>query len=550
MLNPAPHRTRGRARGKALTTLGLIAALSLAATQPAAAAFTTLVVVGDAQSATAATLFRVSNAEGSRGPGGEAHVSWLEPSTRLDVEPNYLITRSIDGVEEALGIVPDHSSGSARITDDLTVSATVDGLAASTVSSGTVFSCAVAAGNGYCWGRGSSGQLGNGSLGPGLETTEPVAVTGALSGKTITMLNAGYTHACAVADAAAYCWGHGGFGKLGNASGLNQASPVAVSTQPGALQGKTVTAIDAGENHTCAVASGAVYCWGYAALGQLGNNSSTQSNVPVQVDVSGVLNGLTVTAIALGAAHSCAIADGDVYCWGSGGHGQLGNGDTADSSVPVAVDSSAWGETPVDAIGAGHRHTCAIAGGSAYCWGNGGRGQLGNSGYANSPTPVAVNTTNVPGGAPFSAITGGASSTCAIAGERAYCWGLNVSYGQLGWVGGSTSSIPVPVDASAALAGKTITSIGTGYTHSCVVGSQTPYCWGQSLGDGGATAGPLARIVPGVFASFTCATNWLLVDTDRCAPGEDAIVQYEIDYTKAGWSPGSTTLVTTSWETP
>src|SRR5690606_14942183 len=137
----------------------------------------------------------------------------------------------------------------------------------------------------------------------------------------------------------AYCWGGGASGQLGNGDTNNSSVPVAVSTS-GVLASKTVTAISAGGGHTCAVADGQVYCWGYGWDGQLGNGDTNNSSVPVAVSTSGVLASTTVTAISAGAGHAAVPADGQAYCWGGGGGGQLGNGDTNNSSVPVAVSTS------------------------------------------------------------------------------------------------------------------------------------------------------------------------------------------------------------------
>ena len=120
----------------------------------------------------------------------------------------------------------------------------------------------------------------------------------------------------------AFAWGSNNYGPteggpIGNGTTTNSDVPVAVDTS-GALNGKTVTHISAGYQHTCAVTSdGGAYCWGWNSDGQLGNGSTTNSDVPSAVDTSGVLNGKTVTEISAGQYHTCAIAsDGNAYCWG------------------------------------------------------------------------------------------------------------------------------------------------------------------------------------------------------------------------------------------
>ena len=101
--------------------------------------------------------------------------------------------------------------------------------------------------------------------------------------------------------------------------------PVAVDASGPPLTGKTVTAISAGSFTRVRWPSGKAYCWGYNDEGQLGNNTTTDSSVPVAVDTSGVLAGATVTAITAGYGHTCAVADGKAYCWGDNHAGQLGN---------------------------------------------------------------------------------------------------------------------------------------------------------------------------------------------------------------------------------
>lgn len=152
---------------------------------------------------------------------------------------------------------------------------------------------------------------------------------------------------------------------------------------------------------------------------------------------------------------NCSLSDdGRAYCWGANPNGQLGNGSTADSSVPVAVDRSGVLKGVALArisayVGAdnGHGHTCAVStGGQAYCWGNNVAGQLGNGSTKNSSVPVAVNAVGVLNGVALRDISAGDDHTCALSVDgRAYCWG----YGVNGHVGdGTTTQQASPVDVT------------------------------------------------------------------------------------------------------
>ena len=142
-----------------------------------------------------------------------------------------------------------------------------------------------------------------------------------------TTIAAGTDHSCMISRGMAYCWGNNAFGQLGNTSIATQSSvPVPVDTS-GVLAGKTLTQITAGDGFTCALDStGAAYCWGYNNSGQLGNNSTTNSPVPVAVmSPSKTLPGLTFTQITAGQYFMCGLDNtGAAYCWGANGSGQLG----------------------------------------------------------------------------------------------------------------------------------------------------------------------------------------------------------------------------------
>ena len=343
----------------------------------------------------------------------------------------------------------------------------------------------------YGWGDNSYGQLGNNSS---TDSHVPVAVdmSGVLSGKTITAVAAGTYHTVGLAsDGAVYAWGYNTNGQLGNNSTSHSHVPVAVDMS-GVLSGKTITAVGAGYGHSVALASdGTLYAWGQGFYGQLGNNSSTDSHVPVAVDMSGVLSGKTITALATGQYHTVALAsDGMVYTWGWNDYGQLGDNSTTQRNTPVAVDISGVisGKT-ITAIAAGVNHSVALASdGTLYAWGYNNKGQLGNNSTTDSHVPVAVDMSGILSGKTITSITAGYRHSVALASDgTVYAWGQNYN-GQLGNNSTTDSHVPVAVYTSGVLSGKTITEVSAGPYHTVALASDgTVYTWGKNadgqLGD-------------------------------------------------------------------
>ena len=264
------------------------------------------------------------------------------------------------------------------------------GEAGTQISIGNEYSCALTQdGTVACWGRNEHGQLGNGTT---TNSSVPVAVTGgALAGKIVTHIATSAWHSCALTqDGTVACWGGNDYGQLGDGITTNSSVPVAVTG--GALAGKIVTHIAIGYFHSCALTSdGVVVCWGRNDYGQLGDGTTSSSSAPVAV-TGGVLTGKTITGIAIGAWHSCALtSDGVVVCWGYNGYGQLGDGTTSSSSAPVAVTGGVLAGKMVTRFAAGSVHSCALTSdGVVACWGANFYGTLGDGTTNNSSVPVAM----------------------------------------------------------------------------------------------------------------------------------------------------------------
>jgi len=301
--------------------------------------------------------------------------------------------------------------------------------------------CALADGNVYCWGDNSRGQLGDGT---NTNRTAPVQVGGLLSGKDVTAIAAGAGHTCAVAGGAAYCWGSDVSGQLGDnrlGAANNSSQPVAVLSS-GVLSGLSVTAVTAGEAHTCVVAAGEAYCWGYAAFGQLGNNSTNLSAVAVPVDAPWAPSA-SLTSLSAGQYFTCVSAASKAYCWGEGASGQLGNSASSNRSTPVAVTASGVLSGAVTQVTAGSNHACALAGGQAFCWGSNGSGRLGNSSTTSTNQPVAVAAITAPTCSSGAALI--TPNTCSLKPSTTYYYRVKFTVdGKIstpsGWIPIKTSS--------------------------------------------------------------------------------------------------------------
>ncbi len=290
-------------------------------------------------------------------------------------------------------------------------------------------------------------------------------------------LDLGINHGCALtASGVAYCWGANSNGKIGNpAATLTSGIPITVKDSSGADSALRFSSISAGRDHTCALTTdGTAYCWGDNSNGQGGNNLPLSSNPsPRLVDST-----LKFSSISAGAFHTCAVqTDGTAYCWGLGSNGRLGNGTTTYKDVPTLVS----GGFKFSSISAGKFHTCAVkTDGVAYCWGDNTDFQLGDFGPNQTLTPNLVkNDLGDPSALRFSSISAETEHTCGLTTAGvAYCWGDGAA-GQLG-TGGIFSFSPATVNDSFGNPNPLrFSSISAGVVHTCgLTTAGVAYCWG------------------------------------------------------------------------
>jgi len=254
-----------------------------------------------------------------------------------------------------------------------------------------------------------------------------VAVAAGVSGS----ITSGGDHTVALlSNGTVMTWGDNTYGQLGDDSTDDSDVPVAVDGITNAV------AVAAGGFHTVALLSdGTIKAWGRNNCGQLGDNSNTDSDTPVTV--TGITNAV---AIAAGGLHTLAVLDdGTVKAWGFDLYGQLGDDfPEVDKKAPVSVDGIT---TAVD-VAAGKSHSIAVLSDNKLkAWGNNYDFQIGSGGFAdNYPLPVSVSGISTAA----KAAGGETHSACLLDDGTVKTWGNN-SYGVLGDGGHDSSNVPVSV---------------------------------------------------------------------------------------------------------
>ena len=217
---------------------------------------------------------------------------------------------------------------------------------------------------------------------------------------------------------AAWCWGENSVGQCGDNSVVDRKRSVAV------VGGHSFTKVQAGDRFSVGLKgdSGEVWAWGYNSSGQLGDDTTGNKSSPIQVVGNHSFNDIIV-----GWSHTLALksASGEVWVWGLNNYGQLGNLTTDNKSSPTLVVGN---HTFIELAG-GMEHSLALkANGGAWAWGLNTSGQLGDNSIIGKSSPVLV-----VGSHSFDKITAGQFYSAARKDSdgSAWSWG-DGKQGQLG----------------------------------------------------------------------------------------------------------------------
>jgi alpha-tubulin suppressor-like RCC1 family protein len=281
----------------------------------------------------------------------------------------------------------DHGQLGNGTTDPSASPLRVDTLGSSvrTVAVGGSDSCAILDdGTLYCWGNNSSGTIGDATS---TDRHEPVQVPG-LPGK-VTQVATRFSTCAVVADGSLWCWGENDNGLLGVPTtdpGYNMGQAWTRSPARVTALGEVLSVVEAGSFRCALKKDASISCWGDNAFGQLGRPLPGVSDKPLQVDALGK----NVAQVAVGGSHACAVkTDRTLWCWGGTGWGEVGvKTQSAEQDSPVQIAGIG---AHLVAVGAGVDYTCALADdGTVWCWGHNDHGQLGNGTTKDSVLPVKV----------------------------------------------------------------------------------------------------------------------------------------------------------------
>jgi alpha-tubulin suppressor-like RCC1 family protein len=432
---------------------------------------------------------------------------------------------------------------------DVDTGGSLKGKAISAIDANYANACALAEGRVYCWGDNAYGQLGTGTQ-TDANAPVPVNTDGVLNGRTVTKVSVGRNYACALADGRLFCWGNNLSGQLGDGTALNlRLLPVAMA--PSGLDQTRITDVTTSDGFTCVLADGAPYCWGANTFGQLGDDTTNDRLIPQKVVTQGALLGKTIRSVQAGQFSVCALANDGIYCWGRNNSGQVGDGTfVTPRKVPT---KTATIPGTISELSLGYESACALADGKAYCWGGNSFGQLADGSQVNRNVPTGV--TGSVAGRTVTDISLGDLGGCALVDFQAHCWGNN----QNGVLGTGLPQTPLKstavVPSSGLSAGKPLRSLATGNNFTVALSATVPASpaalslaaspasvsatWATPQDDGGS---PVSGYTASVAGGPSCTTAATACELAGLRPGQ--LVTVSVTATNAiGVSPAATAQV-------
>ena len=254
-----------------------------------------------------------------------------------------------------------------------------------------------------------------------------------------------------------YTWGSNSYGQLGNGSETTTYTsvPICISeVEDSPLKGKNIVDIYGGGSTMIAKDSnGKLYSWGYN-YGRLGNGTTDDSSMPICIsDIEGsTLKGKNIVDVYYNTYKMIAKdSNGKLYSWGDNDYGQLGDGTTTDSSMPICIsdieNSPLKGKNIVDVYSDGYRIIAKDSNGKLYSWGDNFDGQLGNGTTANSSMPICISdieNSPLKGKNIVNIYWYGSAIIAKDSDGKLYSWGRN-NFGQLGNGTGTTENSSMPI---------------------------------------------------------------------------------------------------------
>lgn len=374
-------------------------------------------------------------------------------------------------------------------------------------SAGTGFACALDSQDLlWCWGANDHHQLAAAELDIVPRATQ-------IGTRRWDSISTGGGHICGLRDGHLACWGRNDHGQVSDLVAGDVTEPLEIAAPNQAAWSYVV----AGYNDTCAIAAGALYCWGAGDTGQLGNGSTNDIGTPtavltdltdwVAVDTGSGRYYYSITGMREPWAHTCAISQSaGLFCWGRNYYGELGDGTRTDSNVPVAVTLP----SPPTSVAVAEWTTCATTESQqVYCWGEGSYDALGDpaivtpalAGNTQTSTPILASDQSG-----FTKLDANEWLTCGLRDGEVWCWGWtaagglgNGKFAGQGWGKVTEGARDLSVGWNANVDDSGYDSYDLDLA--CILVDGAVQCWGDNrygqLGQGGATMNPTPREVAG-----------------------------------------------------